>query len=146
MKLILSIIVAILIWGTSQSIVCAQAANPTTPTDAAPARTVKDRVLISTTMPAIRMRFSDGSRARAFLESKGYRIGDEVLSQRLVHLVDEAKRNELMIIYLEDMSAMGLTAADVSPGGRAAAQWDQISKELLERALKQMQVVRSGRK
>jgi hypothetical protein len=86
---------------------------------------------------------SDGSRARAFLESKGYRMAsDEVLSQRLVYLVDEAKRHELMIIYLEDMSAMGLTSADVATGGRAAAQWDQISKGLLERAMKSMQLVR----
>jgi len=40
---------------------------------------------------------SDGNRARAFLEGKGYRMAsDDVLSQRLVHLVDDAKRNELM--------------------------------------------------
>lgn len=85
---------------------------------------------------------SDGSRARDFLAGKGYKIGEEVLSQRLVHLVDEAKRNELMIIYLEDMSGLGLTAADLSPGGRATAQWEQVSKDLLERTLKQMQLVR----
>jgi hypothetical protein len=86
---------------------------------------------------------SDGSRARAFLESKGYRMAsDEVLLQRLVHLVDETKRHELMIIYLEDMGAMGLTSADVAAGGRAAAEWDQISRELLERAVKNMQLVR----
>ena len=84
---------------------------------------------------------SDSSRARAFLESKGYRLGsDEVLSQRLVHLVDEAKRNELMIIYLEDLSEMKLTAADLAKGGRAFDQWDAISKGLLERALKSMKL------
>ena len=66
---------------------------------------------------------SDGARARAFLESKGYRMAsDDMLSQRLVHLVDEAKRNELMIIYMEDLSGTGLTAADLAAGGRAAAQ------------------------
>ncbi len=86
---------------------------------------------------------SDGSRARAFLESKGYRwTSDDVLSQRLVHLVDESKRNELMIIYLEDLSAMGLTAADLAAGGSAAARWDEISKQLLERAVKGMKLSR----
>ncbi len=86
---------------------------------------------------------SDGSRARAFLESKGFRwSSDEVLSQRLVHLVDEAKRNELMIIYLEDLSAMGLTAADLAAGGSAAARWDEVSKGLLERATKGMKISR----
>jgi len=82
---------------------------------------------------------SDSARARAFLESKGYRMAsDDVLSQRLVHLVDEAKRNELMIIYMEDLSGMGLTAADIAEGGRAAARWEEISKGLLERAVKGM--------
>lgn len=86
---------------------------------------------------------SDANRARAFLESKGYRMAsDDVLSQRLVHLVDEAKRNELMIIYMEDLSATGLSAGDLSPGGRAAAQWDDLSKQLLDRALKSMKVRR----
>ena len=86
---------------------------------------------------------SDGSRARAFLESKGYRMAsDEVISQRLVHLVDERKRSELMIIYLEDLNAMGLTAADLAKDGKAAARWDQISNELLGRALKNMEMSR----
>jgi hypothetical protein len=85
---------------------------------------------------------SDGSRAQAFLESKGYRLGDEVLSQRLVHLIDEAKRNELMVIYLEDLSALGFTAADLVPGGKAAAKWRDLSQELLDRAVNGMQISR----
>ena len=82
---------------------------------------------------------SDGSRARAFLETKGYRMGsDQTLSQRLVHLVDEAKRNELMIIYLEDLSRLGFSAADLAPGGRAEGEWERVSKELLARATSNM--------
>jgi hypothetical protein len=84
---------------------------------------------------------SDGSRARGFLESKGYRLAsDDVLSQRLVYLVDKEKRNELMIIYLEDLSAMSLTAADFETGGSAASRWDEISSGLLERATKGMTI------
>jgi hypothetical protein len=86
---------------------------------------------------------SDGARARAFLEGKGYRMAsDDVMSQRLVHLVDEAKRNELMIIYMEDLSGKGLTAADLAAGGRAADQWDEISKGLLDRAVNGMKIQR----
>ncbi|HEU4480226.1 MAG TPA: hypothetical protein VFR80_17030 [Pyrinomonadaceae bacterium] len=86
---------------------------------------------------------SDGNRARAFLASKGYRLGsDEVISQRLVNLIDEAKRNELMIIYLEDLSSMKLTAADLAKGGKAAGQWEVISAGLLERATKNMKLSR----
>jgi hypothetical protein len=86
---------------------------------------------------------SDGSRARTFLESKGYRMAsDEIISQRLVHLVDERKRSEVMIIYLEDLSALGLTAADVTEGGKVFAKWNQISSQLLERALKNIEMSR----
>jgi hypothetical protein len=37
---------------------------------------------------------------------------------------------------------MGLTAADLAEGGRAAARWAEISKGLLERALKGLKVLR----
>ena|SRR5688572_4197938 len=84
---------------------------------------------------------SDGARARAFFEKKGLRmLGTELISQRLVHLVDEAKRNELMIIYVEDLTGTGLTATDLSEGGSARARWPEISQGLLDRALKNMKV------
>ena len=83
---------------------------------------------------------SDGSRAQAFLKSKGYRMDSEILMQRLVHLVDEAKRNELMIIYIEDLSRMHLTAANLGKGGAAASRWDEISKGLLDRATKGLKI------
>ncbi|MEK6333779.1 MAG: hypothetical protein AABM67_02460 [Acidobacteriota bacterium] len=84
---------------------------------------------------------SDGSRALVFLESKGLRMeSDEIVFQRLVHLIDEAKRNELMIIYIEDLSALGFTAADLAPDGKAAAKWTEVSQRLLDRALKGMQI------
>lgn len=86
---------------------------------------------------------SDSNRARAFLEARGYRMAsDDLLTQRLVHLVDEAKRNELMIIYMEDLSGTGLTAGDLSSGGRAASRWDEISTGLLDRAVKGMEILR----
>jgi hypothetical protein len=86
---------------------------------------------------------SDGNRARAFLTSKGYRLGsDEVMMQRLVHLADKEKRNELMIIYLEDLSTKKLTAADLGAGGKAADEWKDISRGLLERATKNLKLTR----
>jgi hypothetical protein len=57
-------------------------------------------------------------------------------------MADEAKRNELMVIYLEDLSGMGLTAGDLAPGGSAAQRWEDVSKGLLERAVKGMEVLR----
>jgi hypothetical protein len=84
---------------------------------------------------------SDGAKARAFLAAKGFKMAStEVLGQRLVHLVDEAKRNELMIIYAEDLSGTGLTAADLNEGGSARGRWPEIAQGLLDRALKNMKV------
>ncbi|HMV51402.1 MAG TPA: hypothetical protein PKD31_26915, partial [Blastocatellia bacterium] len=84
---------------------------------------------------------SDGARAQAFLKDKGYRMAsDELLMQRLVHLVDDTKRNELMVIYMEDLTPLRLTAADLAKDGKAAAQWESIAKGLLERVSAGMRV------
>jgi hypothetical protein len=86
---------------------------------------------------------SDGNRAREFLLSKGYKIkSDEVMMQRLVNMVTPDNRSELMIIYLEVLTPTGYEAADLNEGGKAAAQWPEISKGLLERAQKGMKLER----
>lgn len=84
---------------------------------------------------------SDAAKGRDFLASKGYKLAsDEVLSQRLLHYIGEKKRDELMIIYIEDMSTLGLTAADVNKGGKSEAKWDEISDALLARAQKDLKI------
>jgi hypothetical protein len=58
------------------------------------------------------------------------------MSVRLVHLLDEQKRKELMIIYSEDVAPTGLTAAELHEGGKAYDQWPAIEKNLVDRAEK----------
>jgi len=83
----------------------------------------------------------DGALGRAFLESKGYKLAsDETLSQRLLHYIGEKKRDELMIIYLEDMTGLGFTSADVAKGGKAEARWSEITEGLLARAMKDLKI------
>jgi hypothetical protein len=48
---------------------------------------------------------SDVARAASFLESKGYRVSESIMFQRFVRLVDEAKRNEFILLYVEDEGA-----------------------------------------
>ena len=67
-----------------------------------------------------RMPQSDVERAVSFLESKGYRLSQSIRYQRFVRLVDEAKRNEMILSYIED----------------AAASSEKPGKEFLDRALK----------
>jgi len=86
---------------------------------------------------------SDGAATRNFLAQRGYRLGsDEIIFQRLVHLIGADKRNELMIIYLEDMSASGLTSADLADGGKAAGKRNETFDAMLGRALKDLKITR----
>jgi hypothetical protein len=55
---------------------------------------------------------SDVARAASFLEGKGYRIGDGIVFQRFVRLVDEGKRSEFILLYVEDLSGAGVDAAE----------------------------------
>jgi hypothetical protein len=55
---------------------------------------------------------SDVARAASFWEGKGYRIGDGIVFQRFVRLVDEGKRSEFILLYVEDLSGAGVDAAE----------------------------------
>jgi hypothetical protein len=48
---------------------------------------------------------SDSARAVAFLEGKGYHVPESVRFQRFVRLVDESKRSEFIMLYVEDSGA-----------------------------------------
>jgi hypothetical protein len=75
---------------------------------------------------------SDLGKAEAFLESKGYRIErNSLVLQRLVHLIGAARRDELMIIYAEDLGEQ-VTAADLNA----------LADGLVERAARNMTILR----
>ena len=76
---------------------------------------------------------SDREHIDALVQAKGYRI-PEMMYVRLVHLLDNEKRKELMIIYGEDLAPAGFSAAELSEGGKAHGQWPGIADALLERA------------
>ncbi len=83
---------------------------------------------------------SDGARARELLEARGYRFPPEVASVRLVHLTDDSKRNELMIIYTEDLAPSGLTVEALQPGAPAENRATGLGEELLSRATAGIQI------
>ena len=76
---------------------------------------------------------SDREHIDALVQAKGYRM-PEMMYVRLVHLLDNEKRKELMIIYGEDLAPAGFSAAELSEGGKAHGQWPGIADALLERA------------
>jgi hypothetical protein len=83
---------------------------------------------------------SDTEHIEALIRAHGYKMPAGMMSVRLVHLLDEEKRKELMIIYGEDLSPTGFTAADLKEGGKAYDQWPAIEKGLIERAEKKITI------
>jgi hypothetical protein len=76
---------------------------------------------------------SDLEHIQALIRAKGYKLPAGMMSVRLVHLLDEQKRKELMIIYSEDVSTSGSTAANLNPGGTAHDRWPAIEQGLIDR-------------
>jgi hypothetical protein len=64
-----------------------------------------------------------------------------MMSVRLVHLVN-GKRNELMVIYSEDVASTGLTVAQLRKGGEAFARWPAIAAALLAHAERHVSIER----
>jgi hypothetical protein len=79
---------------------------------------------------------SDVERIRALIQAGGYKLPAAMMSVRLVHLLDEQKRKELMIVYSEDLAPTGFTASDLLQGGKAYGRWPSLQNDLVERAEK----------
>ena len=67
---------------------------------------------------------SDVAHAASFLTSKGYRVSESIMFQRFVRLVDDAKRNEFILLYVEDA------------GASASSETERAAQEFSIRALK----------
>lgn len=81
---------------------------------------------------------SDREHLEALLRSKNYKMPPGMMYVRLVHLLDEQKRRELMIIYGEDLAPTGFTAAELMDDGKAYDRWPAIKNALVERSIKKI--------
>jgi len=88
---------------------------------------------------------SDREHIEALVYAHGYRMPRGMIYVRLVHLVDNEKRKELMIIYGEDLAATGLTAGDLREGGKAHDRWPPMASDLVERARTRIQIEEAGK-
>ena len=89
---------------------------------------------------------SDEEHIQSLIRRKGFKMPAGMMSVRLVHLLDEKKRKELMFIYAEDVASTGFAAADLKKGGKAYDQWLAIEKGLVERATKKITIERRTRR
>ena len=77
---------------------------------------------------------SDSAHVVEFLKEKGYTLEGDTMFERMFWL-DSTRRNELMIIYSEDLDPTGHTIADLGKDGTSAGEWPALSRSLHERAL-----------
>jgi hypothetical protein len=77
---------------------------------------------------------SDREHIEALIRAKGYKMPAGMMDVRLVHLLDEQKRKELMVIYGEDLAPSGFTAVELQKGGKAIGKWPAIEEGLIQRA------------
>jgi hypothetical protein len=80
---------------------------------------------------------SDGDHARRLLESKGYELGTDLARVRLVWLLNDPPRDELMLIYLEDLADHGLNVGTLRGD---PTRWATLARQLEERAGRSFQI------
>jgi hypothetical protein len=83
---------------------------------------------------------SDEEHVQTLIRAKGYKLPGGMMSVRLVRLLDQQKRKELMFIYAEDVAGTGLTATDLRKGGAAHDRWPAIEQALIDRAKKAIEL------
>lgn len=77
---------------------------------------------------------SDREHIESLIRAKGYKMPAGMMYVRLVHLLDNEKRKELMIIYGDDLAPTGLSASELGEHGKEHVRWPGIEQELIERA------------
>ena len=87
---------------------------------------------------------SDLEHILTLIRARGYHMPDGMMYVRFVHLLDEQKRKELMVIYGEDVARSGFTTAELQPEGKEHDRWSPIEKSLLERAEKSLTIEQTG--
>lgn len=83
---------------------------------------------------------SDLEHIETLIRNKGYKLPSGIMAVRLVHLLDQQKRKELMIIYAEDVAPTGFTAVQLGPDGNARNRWPTIEQRLIARAEQQLRL------
>lgn len=87
---------------------------------------------------------SDEEHVLNLLKARKYKLPADMISVRLVHLLDDATRKELMIIYSENAERTGFQTADLRKRGKALDQWPDIESGLIARATASVRIQPGG--
>lgn len=75
---------------------------------------------------------TDGYLHRSFMDDKGYPLPKYYIWTRLAYVPETHPREEMLIIYMEDLSPRGIVSADLKHGGKHAGRWSEIALENLK--------------
>ncbi|HYP40405.1 MAG TPA: hypothetical protein VEX13_08585 [Chloroflexia bacterium] len=84
---------------------------------------------------------SDGAHVAALLRREGYTMPDDAIWSRFVRAIGEARRKELLIIYTEDLAALGLTAASLPFNVPLPQEYAALTEGVHERAVRAFTIV-----
>lgn len=98
------------------------------------------------TWPILRHGFPGTDRylALKFAADRGFPVPSDHAYARLVHIPDEERRTELLIIFMEDLGAQGLSADALEPGGASVDRWPAIESALLDRIRSVIEIERGS--
>lgn len=94
---------------------------------------------------------SDGEQVMSLLARAGYTLPAEAMNIRLVQLLDDPGgagrgRDELMLIYGEDLASTGKSLAELVKDGKTTPAWDPLEGPLIARAAEAFRVERKAGK
>ncbi len=84
---------------------------------------------------------ADYAQVDAFLRDRGYGTPEYAIIELFVRVLDEAKLNEVLFLYIEDLSYKGLSYSELSDIEKAFEEWTRISQELASRSLESFEVI-----
>lgn len=84
---------------------------------------------------------TESDKMTAFLKQKGYSLDDELMMSRFVRVVDEAKRHEIIIYYLENLKDAGFPLSDYAGDSPPSERQIELQKALTARSLKSFTIL-----
>lgn len=85
---------------------------------------------------------NEGALTADFLTAKGYLLEDELMSSRFVTVPDAERKHELILFYIENIQDSGHRLKEFYEGDERTATWEQISKELTARSVKDFAILK----
>ena len=83
---------------------------------------------------------SESAATYPFLQSKGYEVPSQWMMWRSLTVVDEARKKEMIVFYVEDVASTDLALDEFYAGDDATKEWAEIQIGLENRASRSIQI------